>query len=108
MQQEAKNLKTGDNSSFKSNDSGSKNKTWTCKDVKNKVKTKLAAFVKKEIKTRIQRGVKDLAAFDKKRKSTNDCSSVDLNTIDLKDFSCDGINNQDNCHDVAGAKMGKK
>ena len=96
MQQEAKRLKTGDKGSYQSNNNGnnngSKNKTWTRKDDDKKVKTELAAFVKKEIKKGIQKGVKDLAAFDKKRKADDD-SSVDLNAIDLKDFNYDDMDN---------------
>ena len=54
------------------------------------------AFIQKEIKKGIQKGVKELAAYEKKRKSDED-SDDDLNAFlgknDLEDFNYSDMDN---------------
>lgn len=90
IQDQPKRLETehlGESNSSK--DCGSKSKssdkTWTRKASDNKKKTKsdLAAFIQKEVKRGLKQGVKELAAFNKKRTSSSDDDSSDDN---LKSF----------------------
>ena len=69
------------------------NKTWSRKadEAKKATNKDLASFIRKEIK----KGVKDLKAFSKKRKSSDDESGSDgeVMAFDLKDFNYQDMEN---------------
>ena len=74
----------------------SKNKSWSKKasDGQAKAKADLNAFIQAEVAKGIKKGVKVLAAFDKKRKARNDDSSDNnLCAFDLKEFDYSKLQN---------------
>ena len=84
LKAEAKRLKSGSSDKKKSSDKKS-DKSWGQKatNATAKAKSDLAAIVKRQVKMTI----KDLKAADKKRKSSDDDSSLEANAVDLDAFN---------------------
>ena len=98
IQKEVKRLKT-DRAGNSSGSGKSTNKTWSKKanDEKKKARSDMNAFIQKEVAKGIKKGVKQLAAFEKKRKSDDSDSDSDLNAFlgkdSIEDFSYSDMDN---------------
>ena len=98
IQSEVKRLKTERSGSQQGSNNKSSSKTWSKKanDEKKKARSDMNAFIKKEVAKGIKKGVKELAAFDKKRKSDDD-SDDDLNAFlgedKIEDFDYSDMDN---------------